>query len=81
MSVVGFISAVLGFVAIGYVLYLKLFTNFTVQGWSSLIGVVLLMGGIQLAALGLIGEYIFRISEQVKNRPLYIVEGHYSKKV
>ena len=45
-----------------------------VQGWITLAGSILFIGGIQLVILGIIGEYIGRIYEEVKDRPLYIVK-------
>jgi glycosyltransferase involved in cell wall biosynthesis len=56
-----------------YAIYLKLFTERTVPGWTSLIVAVLFLGGVQLIALGTIGEYIGRVYEEVKHRPLYLV--------
>lgn len=56
-----------------FVLYLRLFTQATVQGWTSLILVVCLFGGIQLLSLGVIGLYISRISDEVKRRPKYVL--------
>jgi dolichol-phosphate mannosyltransferase len=44
-----------------------------IQGWTSLIVAVLFLGGIQLLAVGILGEYIGRIYEEVKHRPLYLV--------
>lgn len=45
-----------------------------VTGWFSLIGVITILGGIQLLMMGMIGEYIANIFEEVKNRPKYIVQ-------
>jgi dolichol-phosphate mannosyltransferase len=45
----------------------------TVAGWTSLIAIVLMIGAVQLFVLGMIGEYIARIYNQAKGRPLYIV--------
>lgn len=48
-------------------------------GWASLITVVLFLGGLQLLSLGILGEYIARIYIEVKERPIYIVEGVYGE--
>lgn len=47
-----------------------------VQGWTSIIFVVAFLGGVQLAFIGVLGEYIGRIFEEVKRRPLYILKQH-----
>ena len=52
-----------------------------VPGYASLLCINLLLGGIQLIALGLIGEYIGRIFVEVKNRPLYFVDEYSNSKV
>jgi polyisoprenyl-phosphate glycosyltransferase len=57
-----------------WVLYLRLFTDKTVQGWSTVVVLVLVFGGVQLLSLGVVGQYVGRIFEEVKLRPLYIVE-------
>lgn len=51
---------------------LKVTGAYTVPGWTSLVVVVALMGGVQLVVLGVIGEYIARIHDEVKGRPLYL---------
>jgi dolichol-phosphate mannosyltransferase len=51
----------------------KLFGGFAVPGWTSLAVVVGIVGGIQLIVLGVIGEYIAHIFDEVKRRPLYVV--------
>jgi len=56
-----------------YVLWVRLFTTEAVAGWSSLMIVVLVLGGAQLTVLGIIGEYLGRTFSTVKNRPLYVV--------
>lgn len=50
------------------------FSGQTIQGWTSLLIVVLLMGGVQLISIGIIGEYLSRVYNEVKNRPLYFVK-------
>ena len=56
-----------------WIFYLKFFNARVVQGWTSLMAVVLFLGGAQLLALGVIGSYMARIFDEVKGRPLYVV--------
>jgi dolichol-phosphate mannosyltransferase len=51
------------------------FNRELVPGWSSLIISVIAFGAINLVCLGIMGEYVGRIFEQVKTRPLYLLEG------
>ena len=70
----GVISSALGFVMILWGLYSKFFMpETTVRGWTSVFVAVLFLGGVQLFAIGIIGEYISRIYDESKGRPLYIV--------
>jgi glycosyltransferase involved in cell wall biosynthesis len=73
-GILGLYSAGIGFIGILIILYMRLFTHSTVQGWSSLMVVVLFLGGIQLLILGMMGEYIGRMYDEVRRRPLYILE-------
>ena len=80
VGVLGLWISVLGVIYTGYALYEKFVLHSTIQGWTSLVILILLMGGFQLICLGVMGEYIARIHDQVKNRPLYVIEGEYKKK-
>lgn len=51
--------------------------GYTVQGWATIMAGMLLLGGVQLICLGIIGEYIGRIFNEIKQRPLYIIEQLY----
>lgn len=77
-SYFGFFVSLIGLLGIVWVLYTKFFTDSNISGWSSLMVTVLFMGGVQLLTLGIIGQYIGRISEESKTRPLYIIENIYS---
>jgi polyisoprenyl-phosphate glycosyltransferase len=70
----GFLISTLAFVAIPVVIVLRILGSY-LPGFSSLTIAVLLLGGIQLIAIGLIGEYVGRIYDEVKGRPLYLVRG------
>jgi hypothetical protein len=73
-SWMGFVVSGFAFLALIYALWGKFIMHQSVPGWASLIVSVLFLGGIQLISLGVIGEYVSRISSNVKNRPLYVVD-------
>jgi hypothetical protein len=56
-----------------YTFYARFVTKDYVPGWSSIMISVLFLGGVQLISIGIIGEYISRLSDNVRNRPLYII--------
>src|SRR5437016_11788382 len=63
-----------GFVHAVVVVVLRLRGNIRVQGWSALMVVVLVLGGLQFLMLGVIGEYLWRTLDETKRRPLFIVD-------
>ena len=71
-TISGFIVSFISFMLIIYSLYQKFFGE-TEKGWTSLNISVLFIGGIQLIGIGILGEYIGRVSENVKNRPHFII--------
>jgi len=72
-SALGAMTLVAALVYAGYVLYAK-FAGWPLErGWTGLMMAVLVLGGVQLLCLGIIAEYIGRIFEEVKRRPLYVV--------
>jgi polyisoprenyl-phosphate glycosyltransferase len=73
VTYLGIFSAFLGFLYGIYSLYVRFFTNDTVQGWTSLVIVILFLGGVQLISIGILGEYLIRVYDETKRRPLYIV--------
>ncbi len=70
----GFIVCIVSFLMIIYGLYGYFFDKNTVPGWASLIISITFLGGVQLLCLGIIGEYISRIINNVRERPLYVID-------
>jgi dolichol-phosphate mannosyltransferase len=66
-------AAGLSFVYALYAIVMKLAGGYVAPGWASLIVSVLFIGGVQLLTLGVVGEYIGRIYDEVRQRPLYLV--------
>lgn len=75
-SVLGMCTLFLALLYAVYILYAKLAGLHVEPGWTALIMTVLILGGVQLLCLGIIAEYIGRIFEEVKQRPLYVVREH-----
>ncbi len=73
-SYTGFLLSFFTFFYLVYVIYLGLFTARTVQGWASTLAVSLFFNGVILMILGITGEYIGRIYDEAKGRPLYIIK-------
>ena len=74
MSYLGVLFSLLGFGYAFVVVVLRLTTRTPVQGWSSLIVVVLVLGGVQMMMLGILGEYLWRTLEAARQRPVYFLE-------
>jgi glycosyltransferase involved in cell wall biosynthesis len=73
-TLLGFLISTLAFIAIPVVVVLRILGSY-LPGFGLLTIVVLLLGGIQLIAIGIIGEYVGRIYDEVKGRPLYLVRA------
>jgi dolichol-phosphate mannosyltransferase len=69
----GFLCAILGLVFFAYTVY-SYVTGIALQGWTTLMTVILILGSGQLLVLGVIGEYLGRLFMQSKNRPLFVIE-------
>src|SRR5213075_3565362 len=69
----GFGVSLFAFSYILVVLVLK-FLKINVPGWTTLMVFILLLGGVQLMLIGVVGEYLGRIYDEVKGRPLYLVD-------
>lgn len=70
----GIAVSLLSFAGIIYVLIAKYLLGQTITGWASLMVTILFLGGIQLLSIGIIGEYISRINDKVRNRQLFVVK-------
>ena len=71
----GVATAMVAFVYGAWVIVKALFWGDPVAGWPTMMSVILFLGGVQLVALGLIGEYLGRLYEESKQRPLYLVDA------
>jgi polyisoprenyl-phosphate glycosyltransferase len=75
MSYLGISVAALGFLYAMAVVINRLFFSAPIEGWSSLMVVVLLLGGLQMIIMGVMGEYVWRSLDEVRARPRYIIES------
>jgi len=78
ITTLGFIMSIISIIAFIWALIVKI-TGSSVQGWSSTMCSVWFIGGVQLLALGIIGEYVGKIYAEVKHRPRYIVAEFINK--
>jgi dolichol-phosphate mannosyltransferase len=70
----GFLTALFAFLNLVYWIVMKVvFNHHAVEGWTSLVTILLLFFGIIMIQISVIGEYVARIYEEVRNRPLYII--------
>jgi polyisoprenyl-phosphate glycosyltransferase len=79
-SMLGFVFSFLGLVYLAYVIAARLFTDAAVAGWTSVVAAVLILGGVQLLCLGIIGQYLGRMYDEIKERPLYFVADDTSRR-
>jgi polyisoprenyl-phosphate glycosyltransferase len=75
VSMTGMLAAFAGFVAGAYLLTLSMFSQIAVPGYASIIVTVLILGGLQLLALGIHGEYLGRLHLNVNRKPQYVVRN------
>lgn len=73
MSLMGAISAFLGLLY-SLLIFINAFRGIPVQGWATLMIVVLLMGGFQMIMMGTLGEYLWRTYDETRGRPRYVIE-------
>lgn len=79
-TVVGIGVSVLTFIYLVVLIFRTIFFGADIAGYPSMMAVILFLGGVQLLSLGIIGEYIGRIFNETKQRPLYLVEEYHHGK-
>lgn len=70
----GFFTGILSLVMVGLVIYWRFFTESSLNGFAVLAAAVFFIGAVQLITVGILGEYVGRIYEEIKNRPLYVLK-------
>jgi polyisoprenyl-phosphate glycosyltransferase len=78
-SFLGIAVSLCAFLYMLFILMRTLFFNDSVPGYPSLMAVILFLGGIQLLSLGIIGEYLGKVFQETKGRPVYLVQEYYSR--
>ena len=73
-SAIGALMALLGFLYALDIAVAKLLRGIPIQGWAPIMISILVVGGLQMVMLGVIGEYLWRVLAQVRNRQHYVVE-------
>ena len=76
---VGCIAGLGSILLIGHVIYVKYIVQDAVPGWTTLAAAEFFLGGVELIGIGIVGEYVGRIFDEVKQRPLYIIREHIVK--
>ena len=71
--ILGLLTSLGAFYQLGQALYIKLFTDRAVPGWASVIGLMSLLFGVLFILLGILGEYLARVLQEVRSRPRFIV--------
>lgn len=70
----GLATACAGFLYALLLIYLRVTKDITLPGWTALMVVVLILGGVQMLVIGVIGEYVWRTLDEAKHRPLFVVD-------
>ncbi|TWT25121.1 glycosyltransferase family 2 protein [Planomicrobium sp. CPCC 101110] len=78
-SFMGMAVSLCAFLYMLFILVRTLLFNDSVPGYPSLMAVILFLGGIQLLSLGIIGEYLGKVFQETKGRPVYLVQEYYSR--
>ncbi len=74
MSVMGIITALLGFLYALVVVYLRFINDVPFKGYAPIVIILLVIGGMTMIMLGIIGEYLWRIYDETRKRPIYLIK-------
>ena len=80
-TIMGAIVSVTSFIYIMYIIFKVFLWGEPVQGYPSMMCVILFLGGVQLLSLGIIGEYLSRVFSESKNRPTYIARDYNGERI
>lgn len=80
-SIIGLLVSIFSIIYMIIILIKSILWKDPVQGYPSMMVTILFLGGVQLVSLGIIGEYVGRIFNETKNRPLYIISEHNNEKI
>ncbi len=78
--IIGFIVGFMAFLLTGYIIIKRLIYNQAIEQWASIMVAIMFLSGIQLFFMGIFGDYIGRIYDEVRDRPLYLVDEVYGIK-
>jgi glycosyltransferase involved in cell wall biosynthesis len=79
-TILGFVVSVIAFIYLVYLVVRTVFFGTDLSGYPSTMAAILFLGGVQLLSLGIIGEYVGKIFNETKKRPLYLVEEYHRGK-
>jgi polyisoprenyl-phosphate glycosyltransferase len=74
ISIIGLITAMLSFALGCYVLFLWFFADIPVKGWATLVALITMLLGLIMVMLGIIGEYLWRILDECRKRPSFVID-------
>jgi glycosyltransferase involved in cell wall biosynthesis len=74
MSIVGIMLSLLGFFYAAFLIFYRLVYGTPIEGWTTLMVVILITSGVQLFSFGIIGEYLWRNFDETRKRPIYIID-------
>ncbi len=72
-SMLGFGVAIAGVVYVGFAVIARILSGSVPAGWTSIVAIILVLGGVQLIMIGIVGEYLARVYSEAKERPSYII--------